>query len=1404
MRGFSKLGWKSLLPLLLREAHVNMFVRKLKILCLLSSVFLWPISAFSVEPWQFLSQEFPASYQDSRAGYAVDVDGEWMIAGAYANSDVATYAGAAYLYKNSAGNWVKTQKLLPSEDGGQSYSAGSFGISVAIDGDWLAVGAYNQFDSTGASRSGSVYLYERLGESWYFRQKVLPDASANPSLYGYSISMSNGRLAVGSFKEDSTAAVAGAVYIYKIQSGGDWHLEQRVAPDSLATNDLFGLSVDLNGDSMVVSAQNNDEGGVQNAGAAYVYVYSNGVWALDAKLLPSDLQAEGLFGHGIFAGDRVVVGSSADGSYANSGAVYVYEKVNGIWAQAQKLFAEDSVANSRFGLYERSISYNGITLAIGASADNDNGTKSGSVYVYEFDGSQFYLSQKIIASDGAANDEFGVALAQSNQYLVIGSWLQDDAASNTGSIYLYETTIVDSDGDSVPDQSDAFPNDPNETADNDGDGVGDNADLDDDNDNYPDSQDAFPHDSSEWLDTDGDGVGNNADTDDDGDGIPDSQDPQPLVSWMQKVLDPLAVNGWEFGASVDGEGPYFISGGSQGAGTNRPGYAAIFERGLNGEWSKSQHLTASVGEANDEFGYRVQMDGDVVAVSTRPSYPSAKFGQGEVYVFRHDGSQFVEEAILVGSGVETRSDVGFSFYYMGHARALEGDILVASAPGQRNLAGGASAGAVYIYRYSGGQWVEHQTLKGDDFQGDSFGSSLAIQGAKIIVGASGDDERADGAGAVYVFDYDTVSDTWIRAQKLTDPNGGAGDALGSSVAIDGATMISGASYADESHNHSGNVCVFELNNGVWSFSQKVVPSVVDESDDFAGGSVSIFGNTFVVHVNSDEFGTGGSPTVGTNSGSVFVYKKVNGVWIEDDQLLPFDGANRGHLAFGQQLVFDGNFVFMGDVRDQDLELGYNNRGAVYVYQIGTDSDADGYGDSIDNCPNDSNIDQSDADGNGVGDACDSDLDGDGVSNAVDNCPATSNPDQLNTDGDFYGNACDSDDDGDGIDDASDNCPINSNTSQVDQDNDGVGDACDGDIDGDQVTNAVDNCPLESNVDQADHDADDVGDICDSDDDNDGVIDETDNCPLSSNPNQADLDSDGLGDVCDSDDDNDGVDDTNDNCPANANSDQADLDYDSLGDVCDSDVDGDGLENGADNCPTAANSDQSDLDGDGIGTACDSDDDGDGVDDSVDNCPLIANSSQKNSDGDAYGNVCDPDDDNDGINDEADNCPVNSNSDQSNNDGDSEGDVCDHDDDNDNVQDSHDNCPLIANSGQENYDQDSHGDVCDTDDDNDGVDDGSDAFPFDSSEWSDTDNDGFGDNSADNCPTDSNPDQRDTDSDGMGDVCDADDDNDNIPDSIDPEPTQPITDLTDSDGDGYPDDIEIFVGTDPNNPNSKPL
>ena len=126
---------------------------------------------------------------------------------------------------------------------------------------------------------------------------------------------------------------------------------------------------------------------------------------------------------------------------------------------------------------------------------------------------------------------------------------------------------------------------------------------------------------------------------------------------------------------------------------------------------------------------------------------------------------------------------------------------------------------------------------------DNFGDSVAIAGDTIVVGAPGDDDNGSDSGSAYVFTR--TGTTWTEQAKLTASDGAADDYFGSSVAIAGDTIVVGASGDDDEWQCSGSAYVFTRTGTTWTEQAKLTASDGAANDHF-GGSVAIAGDTIVV------------------------------------------------------------------------------------------------------------------------------------------------------------------------------------------------------------------------------------------------------------------------------------------------------------------------------------------------------------------------------------------------------------------------------------------------------------------------------------------------------------------------------------------------------------------------------
>jgi len=303
-----------------------------------------------------------------------------------------------------------------------------FGISVGISGNYAIVGAHLN-DEMG-SNAGAAYIFEYDGASWTEDTKLIASDAAAGDFFGFSVSISGDNALVGARFENNQ----GAAYVFNL-SGGTWSETTKLTASDANTDDWFGQSVCITGTHAIIGANQNDDAGI-NSGSAYIFSLSGGVWSEVQKLTASDEMSDDYFGWSVsISGERAVVGTILnDDAGSASGSVYVFELSGGVWSETQKLTASDAATFDYFG---QSVSVSGDHILIGANRNDDDGADSGLAYMFKLDGGTWVESQLLSASDAAGGDFFGHSVAISGNQAIIGANRNDDDGSNSGSAYIF-------------------------------------------------------------------------------------------------------------------------------------------------------------------------------------------------------------------------------------------------------------------------------------------------------------------------------------------------------------------------------------------------------------------------------------------------------------------------------------------------------------------------------------------------------------------------------------------------------------------------------------------------------------------------------------------------------------------------------------------------------------------------------------------------------------------------------------------------------------------------------------------------------------------------------------------------------------------------------------------------------
>ncbi|MGJ4733010.1 FG-GAP repeat protein [Leptospira levettii] len=395
-------------------------------------------------------------------------------------------------------------------------------------------------------------------------------------------------------------------------------------------------------------------------------------------------------------------------------------------------------------------------------------------------------------------------------------------------------------------------------------------------------------------------------------------------------------------------------------------------------WETQAYLKASNADANDGFGYSVDISGDTIVVGAAgessnqttitngnsASADNSATSSGVAYVFQRTGSTWAQEAYLKAPNTETTD-------FFGTAVAIDGNTILVSAiqedSNQITITNGptasidnsaSSSGAVYVFQRTGSTWVQQAYIKPPNAEAnDQFGISLSISGDTIVVGAFNEasnqttitngtsasaNNSAAFAGAAYVFQRSGTS--WAQQAYLKASNIEANDRFGTSVSISGDTIVVGSGFEDSNQttitngatastdntaSASGAAYVYRRTGSTWAEEAYLKAPNADANDQF-GNAVAIDGDTIVVGAFSEASNqtaiTNGTTASSDNSaalaGAAYVFQRTGSTWSHQAYLKPPNlGADD---RFGNAVAIEGNTILVSSIFEDNNQTTVTN------------------------------------------------------------------------------------------------------------------------------------------------------------------------------------------------------------------------------------------------------------------------------------------------------------------------------------------------------------------------------------------------------------------------------------------------------------------------------------------------
>lgn len=748
-------------------------------------------------------------------GYATALDGDTLAVGAWnGGDDQGQPTGAVYIFGRVAGEWVRQAKLLaPDAD---AYDA--FGAEVALEGDTLVVGAPN-YSRAPFNYQGAAYVFVRDAQGWHYQQKLLETTQQSDGHFGGAIALNQNTLAVSSgHRWYGNLYGAGAVYLFG-RSAGQWQPQQEITAPVPTQHGNFGSSLLLLDDELFVGAS----GETFQAGAAYVFARENSVWTPRQRLVPQVSNELDLFGTQIAGhANRVLISSPAHlGSGSETGKVIEWQRVAGQWVQGQTAIGNMVPDLKRFG---RCLDYRNGRWLVSSELTMSTPPAMVGVELWTY-------------------EEIGGTLTRTMQI----------SLPYTGDRSYGLRSLVSSADQILVGLPGSF---------------------------------AFPYASAGevrifYL--------------------------MPAAPDAQRTLNTgSTATGENFGAAIAANNEWLL------VGTPYERRRSAQAGAVYAYWRQALDqlppivLSANDAAPSDRFG-------SALALSDGTLLVGAPGNAGAVYHFTPQGFSWMQVDKWPAPPAPNRS-------LFGNAIAASADRAVVSAE-YEPIAGGTGSGVAYVYERNAGGWLAPERLQVSDAATESgIGKSVAIDQDTIVLGAvpfiieEPFGVPGLGEGAAYVFTR--AAQGWVEQAKLVRPvSSEIPAAFGMAVAVSGDTLFVGAPRVQQVH-------IFQRQGSVWSWVEMLsAPPGITEG---FGTRLSVTNGQLWVGTNT---GIGGSPHIG----SLHLYQLHDGHWQQRQSFAPA-GAN-SYSAYATSFSAIGHTLYVGAPGVDGYLPNIYQAGSVFVHEL---------------------------------------------------------------------------------------------------------------------------------------------------------------------------------------------------------------------------------------------------------------------------------------------------------------------------------------------------------------------------------------------------------------------------------------------------------------------------------------